>query len=155
MRSWCVILAVIAGCDRGSSCKDAVLEVQTRLALDRNETEKMIGRCEMKPWTGTEHACVRAAGDIKSLIMCSRDADLELTAMSQFADRICACTAADCVQRASNEMTAWTQEMVKAHQDPPRMTEAETRSATVLGEKIGKCMLDVLRAAPNPPPTRR
>jgi hypothetical protein len=154
MRIW-LVLALIAGCDRGSSCKDAVLEVQTRLALDRNEAEKMIGRCELKPWTGTERACVRAAGDIKALVMCGRDVDLELTVMSKFADEICACRAADCVERVSNEMTAWSQEMAKARQDLPPMSEAEAKSATVLGEKIAKCMLDVLRAAPNPPPTRR
>jgi hypothetical protein len=161
MRILWMAVAVIAGCDQGSTCKDAVLEAQTTLALDRNEAERMIGRCEIKPWTGKERACVRGAGDVKSLVACGDgltdvlDVAVEMTKMSQFADEMCACRASDCVERVSNEMTAWSQERAKANLQPARMTDEETRRANAIGETLGKCMSNAMGVTPNPPPTRR
>jgi hypothetical protein len=149
MRIWWLMLAVVAGCDQGSSCKDTVLKAQTTLALERVDAEKMIGRCEMKPWTGKERACIAGAADLKSAIACG-DGLTDLRAridfaeamkkMSEFKDKMCACKDTACAQGVSDEMTKWSQEMAKEQQAPPRMTEDDTKHATAIGEEMSKCM---------------
>lgn len=149
MRISLVVLVVLAGCDQGSTCKDAVTKAQTTLELKRDEVEKMIGRCEMKPWTGKERACVAGAADIKAAIACGNGlTDLRarmdfaeaMKKMGEFKDKMCTCTTTACAQGVSDEMAKWSQEMAKDLQEPPHMTEEETKRATVLGEEMGKCM---------------
>jgi hypothetical protein len=155
MRIWWLMLVMVAGCDQGSSCKEAVIKAQTTLDLKRDDAEKMIGRCEMKPWTGKERACIAGAADIKSAIACG-DGLTDLRArvdfaeamnkMSEFKDKMCACKDMACAQRVSDEMSRWSQEMAKEQQEPPRMTEDDTKRATAIGEEMGKCMQKAMSA---------
>lgn len=160
MRLFLLVL-MVAGCDRGSSCKDVVVAAQTTLGLDRSEAEKMVGRCELTPWTAKERSCVRAAGSVASLVACGQDLTTvtyvaqELAKMSEFTGEMCACKTAECAERVADNMTRSSQEMAKIHRDPPRMTEDETRRATELGDKLGKCMQVAMLPSANPPPTRR
>jgi hypothetical protein len=161
MRIWWLILAVVAGCDRGSSCKDSVVAAQTTLRLDRSEAETMIGRCELTPWTGEERACVRAARDIKSLVACGQDlasvtdASPEIAKMSEFTDLMCACKTADCAQRVSDRITLRSQDMAQPQRDPPRMTEDQVKRATELGDKMAECMRTAMGSPTLDPPPRR
>jgi hypothetical protein len=156
MRIWLVMLVVVAGCDQGSSCKDTVLKAQTTLDFKRDDAEKMIGRCELKPWTGKERACIAGAADIKAAIACG-DGLTDLRArfdfaeamkkMSEFKDKMCACKDTKCVQGVSDEMTKWSQEQAKDQRDPPRMSDEDTKRATAIGEEMGKCMQTAMSAA--------
>ncbi|HSD87621.1 MAG TPA: hypothetical protein VLB44_08900 [Kofleriaceae bacterium] len=70
----------------------------------------------------------------------------------EFADKMCACKDMKCAQEVSDEMTRWSQEMAQMQEEPPTMTEEETKEAQALGERMGKCMQTAMGAGDPPVP---
>ncbi len=64
-----------------------------------------------------------------------------LAKLTVYKDQICACRDKACMDRGSEEMTAWA----KAQPDDG-MTDDVTRQATAIGEEIGKCMVRITSA---------
>lgn len=65
--------------------------------------------------------------------------DRAMTKMADFKDRMCACKDVACATKVSDDMTAWAQDESK-RSNPPRMSEADTKRAAVIGEQMGRCM---------------
>ena len=59
---------------------------------------------------------------------------------SVFAIRCARARSTACAQHVSDDMTKWGQEMSKDQEEPPRMTEEDTKRVTAVGESMGKCM---------------
>ncbi|HEY1547810.1 MAG TPA: hypothetical protein VGG28_08320 [Kofleriaceae bacterium] len=66
--------------------------------------------------------------------------------MGEFKDEMCKCSDTKCAQKVSDEMSVWAQKMAKSNREPPRMSEEDTKRATVLGEEMGKCMQKAMGA---------
>jgi hypothetical protein len=65
---------------------------------------------------------------------------------SVFSDQMCACRDKACVDKVTDEMTRWSQEMAKQDQAPPHMSEEQIKAATEIGERMGKCMQSAMSA---------
>lgn len=71
-----------------------------------------------------------------------------LAKLTVYKDQICACRDKACMDKVSEEMTAWA----KAQPDDG-MTDDVTKQATAIGEQIGKCMVRITSSeAPAEPP---
>jgi hypothetical protein len=128
-------------------------------------------RCSEDKWTGEARACLIAANTPEAVRDCGYKnltheqedklaaATAPLTsftfsramkAMTEFKDQLCACKDSACVEKVSDAMTKWSMEMSKKHEDPPKMTEAETKQASAIGEEMGKCMQAAMGASVPP-----
>lgn len=74
-----------------------------------------------------------------------------LEAMERFRDQLCACKDPACVQRVSDEMTRWSQEMSRTQRNPPKMSDQDVERATAIGEKMGQCMQAAMGAGGTTP----
>jgi hypothetical protein len=72
-----------------------------------------------------------------------------MEAMAHFRDEMCACKDTACATKVSDDMAKWSQDMSKHMDEPPRMTEEQTKRATEIGESMGKCMQTAM-SAPSP-----
>jgi hypothetical protein len=72
-------------------------------------------------------------------------------AMLGFKADLCACKDAACVEKVSDAMTKWSQEMSKKNEEPPRMTEAQQKQAAAIGEEMAQCMQTAMGASMPPP----
>ena len=68
----------------------------------------------------------------------SAAADAILTKFNEFADAMCKCTAKDCVEKVSDQMTAWGKEMEK--QPDPKPTDEQAKQLEAIGQRLGECM---------------
>ena len=69
--------------------------------------------------------------------------------MAQFtvySDHMCACRDKACVDKVTDEMTRWSQEMAKEDPKPPHMSEDQIKAATAIGERMGTCMQSAMAA---------
>ena len=69
--------------------------------------------------------------------------------MSEFADRICACTDASCVEQVAKDMTRWSQEM-EASQDADQLSDDETKQASAIAERMSDCMQQAMSGSATP-----
>jgi hypothetical protein len=72
--------------------------------------------------------------------------DGAMAKMEQFKNEMCTCKDTKCAQKVSDEMSTWAQNMAKTNREPPRMSEADTKRATEIGEQMGKCMQTAMGA---------
>jgi len=63
-----------------------------------------------------------------------------LAKMRELKDEMCKCKDAKCAQDVSDKMTKWSQEQAKNQKEPPKMSEADQKTAAQIGDEIGKCM---------------
>jgi hypothetical protein len=75
-----------------------------------------------------------------------------LDKMQAFTDRMCQCKDAKCANEVSDAITKWAEEMSKQFKEPPKMSEADQKRASDIGERMGKCMQEAI-AASAPPAT--
>lgn len=68
--------------------------------------------------------------------------------MTWFKDRMCACKDSACMQQVSDEMTKWGQDQARSDREPPKMSEADMKAFTAIGEQMGTCMQKVMGATP-------
>lgn len=69
--------------------------------------------------------------------------------MTGFADRICACGDAKCVEQVAQDMTRWSQEM-EANQDADKLSDEQTKEASQIAERMSNCMQQVLSGSGSP-----
>jgi hypothetical protein len=67
-----------------------------------------------------------------------------LDKMEAFAETMCQCKDAACAQKVSDDLTKWAEEMSKVYKEPPHMSDADTKRAQGLGERMGKCMQEAM-----------
>lgn len=71
--------------------------------------------------------------------------------MAQFSDGMCACADRPCVERITQEMTTWGQEMAASYDEhtdrPNQPSEAEMKQMTAIAQRMTKCMMDVMTRA--------
>jgi hypothetical protein len=63
-----------------------------------------------------------------------------LEKLAELKDAMCTCRDATCAERVSHEMTAWSMDQARGLDQPPRLSEAETKRAAAIGEQMGACM---------------
>lgn len=66
--------------------------------------------------------------------------------MREFADAVCACKDAACVQGVSDDMTKWSQEAAKSNTEPKIMTEDDKKQAVEIGTRMTECMRTAMEA---------
>jgi hypothetical protein len=75
----------------------------------------------------------------------ARDAKALLEEMARFRDVMCACTDKACVERTTQDLTRWGQELARDDsRGAPKMTEDDARVAQEISEALGKCMASML-----------
>ena len=57
-----------------------------------------------------------------------------------FSDEMCACKDSACAQQVSDQMSKWAAEESKHWEPPPKMSEAQMKRATEVGEHMAQCM---------------
>jgi hypothetical protein len=68
-----------------------------------------------------------------------------LAKMTRFSDDICTCSDRPCVNRVTDEMTRWGQEMAKSmDRNADKPSEADMKQMTVITERMAKCMTATL-----------
>ncbi|NVB78377.1 MAG: hypothetical protein HOV81_08300 [Kofleriaceae bacterium] len=74
-----------------------------------------------------------------------------LQAMSDFMERMCACSDMTCAVQVSNDLTAWSQELARTRPDPPiHLDPEQTKRAGELGMQLGECMQRAVMPPPLP-----
>ena len=108
---------------------------EARSCIAKATTQEAQKDCWYKQLTGeqTDHL-KKARGSL------SASTRAAMKKMHEFADKMCACKDTTCAQAVSDEMTKWGQEMAQSMEEPPVMTEEDTKEATEIGERMGKCM---------------
>src|SRR5687767_4997654 len=53
------------------------------------------------------------------------DLNLTMAKFRAFADQMCRCVDAACAQKVSDDLTAWSVEMSKRHNEPPKLSEQQ------------------------------
>lgn len=71
--------------------------------------------------------------------------------MDRFTDQLCQCHDMKCVQGVSDEMTRWSERVTKELGNPPKLSDAETKRATVIAERMMKCMQQAMTTPPATP----
>ena len=161
MRSILVLAMVVVGaCDSGApTCKDAVTKARNaddKMSFD--SAAKLVGKCELKDWNIATRQCIAKAKSRHELDACTDKLTPEdhaqmleaMAAMTHFKDEMCQCTTNACAQNVSDEMTKWGQEQARDRNEPPKLTDEETKQFTDLGEQMGKCMQKAMSEPPPP-----
>lgn len=71
--------------------------------------------------------------------------------MSELRDEACKCKDAPCAKGVSDKMMKWTQEQVTGGKAPPKMSEAEAKQATAIGDEMGTCIQSAMATEPTTP----
>lgn len=74
-----------------------------------------------------------------------------MQAMERFVEDMCSCSDSPCAQRVVDEMTRWSQDQAKASQEPPPLSEEDTKRATEMAERMGQCMQNAMATGPATP----
>jgi hypothetical protein len=73
--------------------------------------------------------------------------------LGEFADDMCACKDRACADTVSQDMTRWSTELSKDHEDL-KPTPEEMEEATRVSERLSKCMVAAMSyGTPTAPPT--
>ena len=142
-------------------CKAAVERATVAVHLRDKDVTMAIGECEQKEWSRPARECIAAAHAAADLATCGTTYSLgahgifadpatfgkAMKAMRHFRDELCKCKDSACAQHVSDDMTKWGQEMAKDNEEPPRMTDEETKEATEIGEAMGKCMQQAMSSS--------
>jgi hypothetical protein len=155
---------MMVGCTReapGPACKTAVEKAHAAgIHMKPSVVTETIGLCVQKEWSADARTCVAAASTAPELDACATRFKLEpggaihdgaamskvMAKMVEFKDQMCACKDMACAQKVSDGMTTWSQEMAKQQDEPPKLTEEETKQATQIGEQLGRCMQKAMGA---------
>jgi len=135
-------------------CKTAIEGASAIVKLRDKDVTMAIGECEQREWSRLVRECVAAVHADADLVACANKYslgkhgifadhvtfDAAIKAMERFRDEMCGCKDTACAQQVSDEMSKWSEQMSKELDDPPRMTEEDTKRATAIGETMGKCM---------------
>jgi hypothetical protein len=89
---------------------------------------------------GAVAGCKKKGGD--------NGAAAAIAKMSEFKDEMCKCKDAKCAQDVSDKMMKWGQEQSANKKEPPKMSDADQKKATAIGEEMGKCMQTAMAATP-------
>jgi hypothetical protein len=136
------------------SCKAAVVKASSSTKLAERDITMAIGECDQHEWSLAARQCVADATASSELVTCGSkfslgkrgifadrtSLDVIMKVMNGFRDQMCACKDSACAMRVSEDMTKWGQQQAAAEQNPPKMTDEDTRRFTQLGEDMGKCM---------------
>ena len=68
------------------------------------------------------------------------DYDGPISKMREFSDQMCACLDKACVSAVNDKMTRWADAIARDQKEPPRLDGRQTKEATELAERTGKCM---------------
>lgn len=179
MRTGVVAALLVIGCGGSSStapppanvsaqpeltCKAAVEQATAAVKARDKDVTMAIGECDQHEWPRAARECVGAAHTADALVSCattyslgthgifskSMSTEAAMKAMEDFRDKICACKDTPCVQGVSDAMAKWSQDMAKNNEEPPKMSEEETKRATEIGEQMGTCMQKAMAASPPP-----
>jgi hypothetical protein len=155
---------MMVGCTReapGPACKTAVEKAHAAgIHMKPSVVTETIGLCVQKEWSADARTCVAAASTAPELDACATRFKLEpggairngasfakaMAKMAEFRDQMCACKDMACAQKVSDGMTTWAQEEAKESTEPPKMSEAEIKQATAIGEQMGRCMQKAMGA---------
>jgi hypothetical protein len=69
-----------------------------------------------------------------------------MQAMRDFKDKMCACKDKACIDAVVEQMTKWSQENAKEHEDKP--SEEDMKQGAALGQEMAKCMQAAMSASP-------
>jgi hypothetical protein len=89
-----------------------------------------------------------AFGGCKKKSGTDTNATAAMAKMAEFKDEMCKCKDAKCAQDVSDKMTKWGEEQSKNQKEPPKMSEADQKKASAIGEEMGKCMQTAMAATP-------
>jgi len=67
-----------------------------------------------------------------------------LEEMQDLADRMCDCHDSQCAQKVADELQRWS-EAASKRSDPPPMREEDVQRAGAIGERMGRCMQQVMQ----------
>jgi hypothetical protein len=129
--------------DVAKRCSEDKWTAEARTCLMGANTPEAVHDCGYKNLTHEQEDKLAAATAPLTSFTFSR----AMKAMTEFKDQLCACKDAPCVEKVSDAMTKWSMEMSKKHEDPPKMTEAETKQASDIGEQMAKCMQAAMGAS--------
>jgi len=156
MKGLFLLVSVLINCDKGApSCKDSIEKASKLAGLDGVDVTMAIGTCEQQQWSLEARQCVSSATSDDALAACGSKLGIDvptaffaaaLAKLTAFRDEMCKCQDPACVQRVSDEMTAWSQTQMKLRPIPPKMNEDQTKRATELGEQMGRCMQKAMAA---------
>lgn len=171
-----LVVTALVACDRGNAptadeCSTTANAIVKAMQSSHGKPEqaqvKLIAeRCSKDRWSTDTRDCmakVSARDDVRQcaykhltheqedkLLRPSGDFKHPMVMMERFKDEMCACKDAKCAQGVADEMTKWSQEMAKELDDPPKMSDEDTKRATAIGEEMGKCM-QVAMSVPDKP----
>ncbi|HSD87620.1 MAG TPA: hypothetical protein VLB44_08895 [Kofleriaceae bacterium] len=124
-----------------SLCKSAKWSDDARSCIAKAGTAEQQRDCWYKHLTGEQSDALQKAAAPLSMSNAAA-----MRKMHEFADKMCACKDPKCAQDVSDEMVKWSQEMSKQMKEPPKLSDAEMKEATELGERMGKCMQTAMGA---------
>lgn len=73
-----------------------------------------------------------------------RQIDVVMDRFEQFADEMCNCQDNTCAQAVADEMTRWSQEQARSHDEPSEMGPEDQQRAMEIGERMGDCMQNAI-----------
>jgi hypothetical protein len=160
----CILfVVVVAACDSGAlTCKDAVTKARSAdEAMSFDAAARLVGRCELAGWSVATRQCIAQAKSPHDLEVCTaklapedhEQTSAQMAAMIRFKAEMCQCSTSACAQHVSDEMTKWAQAQATDQQELPRMSEADTKAFTEVGEQMAMCMQKAMSADLVPPPT--
>jgi hypothetical protein len=135
-------------------CKTVVEHAGDVASLRPKDITMAIGECEQQEWSQPTRQClanVKTAADVhacrppndtdkRDMFAEHMDMNKAMKVMAEFKDKMCACKDTACAQQVSDEMAKWSQDQAKDYEEPPVMTDDDTKRLTQLGEAMGKCM---------------
>jgi hypothetical protein len=71
-----------------------------------------------------------------------------LAKVTEFRDQICACKDKPCTEHVLQAMTQWSQEMVKANPEGPKLSEEGIKKITAISEDLTKCATKMMQGSP-------
>ena len=76
----------------------------------------------------------------------------EASAMSKFADQMCACKDSACAVKVSDDMAKWGKEQAASADVVPAMDEATQKQFAELGDAMSKCTQTAMSGSAAPAP---
>jgi hypothetical protein len=128
-------------------CVDDEWNRSLRSCLRASASERDSNRCTHQHMTRDQESKLSAA--LEPFVVSAFEE--AMAAMHEFADKMCACKDSQCAEHVSDEMTKWSQEMSRRHNEMPRMTEKDTQEAAAIGERMGRCMQAAMSGSASAP----
>jgi hypothetical protein len=67
-----------------------------------------------------------------------------LAKMNAFAADMCGCADRGCVERVTEQLTAWSQQMKTTHEQEVAMTDEDTRRMAEISERMASCVVKAM-----------